>query len=525
MRAPRPDRTAVLAAVLRRSEGFFHSRARYLLAIVPAWILLPPVAPHSGLEGVSPFLLLIPSVLLAGALGGGGPGLLATLIGLGCGLSAHPPGSSTVWQAATFTGIGASVAVFGEMLRASRREIAMTMAAIEAREQRLQSILDTVPDAMVLINGRGEIQAFSKTAERLFGYSADEVQGRNVQMLMPGPYRDNHDAYLRRYERTGEKRIIGIGRIVVAQRRDGSTFPIELAVGEVKGGETQSGDGGMFTGFIRDLSERQSTEVRLQELQAELVHMSRLTALGEMSSALAHELNQPLSAIANYLKGVRRLLEPLAQEPGQGRVQDALDRATEQALRAGEIIRRLRDFVRRGETEQRVESLAKIVEEAGALALVGAKEHGVHVTFHLDPECDTVLTDRVQVQQVLLNLIRNAIEAMAGQPRRELLVSSGPVDAAAGGEPMIEVSVQDTGAGLAEPVAAQLFQPFVTTKANGLGVGLSICRTIIEAHGGRIWATPNPQGGTVFHFTLRGVTDAEAASDVAGQPGEAGGHA
>jgi len=504
MRLILPDPTPRLAAPFLRVEGLFRSGRRFWLCLLPTWILVLPCLPRIGLDEVSPYLLLIPSVLLAGALGGGLPGLLATLIGLACAGLGGRVGASPAWQAVIFGGIGLGVSAFGEMFRASRRDVAVNIAAVEAREQRLQSILDTVPDAMVLINGAGEILAFSKTAERLFGYTAAEVRGRNVRMLMPAPYRDSHDGYLDRHARTGEKRIIGVGRIVVAERRDGSTFPIELAVGEVKGQ-----DGSMFTGFIRDLSERQSTEARLQELQAELVHMSRLTALGEMSSALAHELNQPLSAIANYLKGVRRLLEPSAQNPDQGRVQDALDRATEQALRAGEIIRRLRDFVRRGETEQRVESLAKIVEEAGALALVGAKEHGVRVVFQLNADYDTVLTDRVQVQQVLLNLIRNAIEAMAGRPRRELIVSSGPADTTTGGEAMTEVRVLDTGGGLQEPVASQLFQPFLTTKANGLGVGLSICRTIIEAHGGRIWATPNPEGGTVFHFTLRRVTDPE----------------
>ena len=520
MRPKLPDLTTPLAAQLLRFEGLFESGRRFWLCLLPAWILLLPLLPRTGLEQVSPFLLLIPSVLLAGALGGGAPGLFATLIGLACAGFSGRVGASPVWQAVTFVGIGLSVATFGEMLRASRREVALNISAVEAREQRLQSILDTVPDAMVLIDGAGEIQAFSKTAERLFGYTAAEVRGRNVRMLMPAPYRESHDSYLDRHAKTGEKRIIGIGRIVVAERRDGSTFPIELAVGEVK-----RRDGSMFTGFIRDLSERQSTEARLQELQAELVHMSRLTALGEMSSALAHELNQPLSAIANYLKGVRRLLEPMAHDPLQSRVQDALDRATEQALRAGEIIRRLRDFVRRGETEQRVESLAKIVEEAGALALVGAKEHSVRVTFHLNGDYDTVLTDRVQVQQVLLNLIRNAIEAMAEQPRRELVVSSGPAGAATGGEAMTEVTVLDTGGGLQEPVASQLFQPFLTTKANGLGVGLSICRTIIEAHGGRIWATPNPDGGTIFHFTLRRVMDLDDTTESDVRTSEARPHA
>jgi len=265
----------------------------------------------------------------------------------------------------------------------------------------------------------------------------------------------------------------------------------------------------MYTGFIRDLSERQSTEARLQELQSELVHMSRLTALGEMSSALAHELNQPLSAIANYLKGVRRLLEPTANDPSQAKVQDALNRATEQALRAGEVIRRLRDFVRRGETERRLESLAKIVEEASALAFVGAKEHAVRTVFRLDPACDTVMADRVQVQQVLINLMRNAVEAMVGQPRRELTLTSTPYVDAQSGESMTLITVQDTGPGLAEQVAAQLFQPFITTKATGMGVGLSICRTIIDAHGGRIWAEANPQGGAIFRFTLRRATEEE----------------
>ena len=312
MRPILPDLTTLLAAQLPRFEGLFESGRRFWLCLLPAWILLLPIVPHSGLAQVSPYLLLIPSVLLAGGLGGGAPGLIATVIGLACAGFGGRIGPSPVWQAVTFAGIGLSVATFGEMLRASRREVALNIAAVEAREQRLQSILDTVPDAMVLIDGAGEIQAFSKTAERLFGYTAAEVRGRNVRMLMPSGYRDSHDGYLERYARTGEKRIIGIGRIVVAERRDGSTFPIELAVGEVKGR-----DGSMFTGFIRDLSERQSTEARLQELQAELVHMSRLTALGEMSSALAHELNQPLSAIANYLKGVRRLLEPSAQDPVQ----------------------------------------------------------------------------------------------------------------------------------------------------------------------------------------------------------------
>jgi two-component system sensor kinase FixL len=237
------------------------------------------------------------------------------------------------------------------------------------------------------------------------------------------------------------------------------------------------------------------------------VHISRLTAMGEMASTLAHELNQPLSAIANYMKGSRRLLEG-AVDDKSAMMRDAMDKAGEQALRAGQIIRRLRDFVARGESERRVESVKKLVEEASALALVGAKDQGVRVRFTLDPHVDLVLADKVQVQQVLLNLIRNAIEAMEGSERRELIVGTS------GSGELVTISVADTGPGLADEVTAQLFQPFVTTKPHGMGVGLSISRTIIEAHGGRIWAEANPGGGTVFRFTLRAVNEEEIGDAV-----------
>jgi two-component system, LuxR family, sensor kinase FixL len=230
-------------------------------------------------------------------------------------------------------------------------------------------------------------------------------------------------------------------------------------------------------------------------LQNELVHVSRLTALGEMASALAHELNQPLSAIGNYLQGSRTLLR--RPDVPLERVADAVERASREALRAGDIIRRLRDFVSRGETERYVESLPKLVEEASALALVGAKELGVRVRFEVSPAVDLVLVDKVQVQQVLLNLIRNSVEAMSGSSVRVLVIAVTPVE---GG--MARVSVADSGPGIDPAVSDKLFQPFVTTKRDGMGVGLSICRTIVEAHGGRIWIEGNEVGGTTFHFTI-----------------------
>jgi two-component system sensor kinase FixL len=355
---------------------------------------------------------------------------------------------------------------------------------------------------MIVINPRGVIQSFSSAAERLFGYTADQALGQNIKMLMPTPYRENHDSYLERYLRTGEKRIIGTGRVVVGARKDGSIFPMELAVGEMK-----SDNARFFTGFIRDLTERQEVEARLQELQSEIVHISRLTALGEMASALAHELNQPLSAIANYMKGSRRLLQDRTDEQSQ-MIREAMDKAAEQALRAGDIIRRLRDFVARGETERRIESLNKLLEEASALALVGTRDRGVRVTYLFDPSLDLVLVDKVQIQQVVLNLVRNAIEAMEQSDRRELTIAT---ERARDG--MAAIKVSDTGSGISPDIASQLFQPFITSKPHGLGVGLSISRTIVESHGGLISVEPNPQGGTTFRFTVRAVSQEDLRDD------------
>ena len=211
--------------------------------------------------------------------------------------------------------------------------------ALRTRESHLRSILDTVPDAMIVINGYGMIQLFSTAAERLFGYAEEEAIGKNVSELMPIPDQARHDGYLARYRSTGERHIIGIGRIVTGKRRDGTTFPMHLSIGEM-----QSGGEPYFTGFVRDLTEHQQTQARLQELQSELVHMSRLSAMGEMASALAHELNQPLSAISNYMKGSRRLLTGSA-DPNAAKIENAMDRAAEQAMRAGQIIRRFRNFV------------------------------------------------------------------------------------------------------------------------------------------------------------------------------------
>lgn len=448
-----------------------------------AVVLLRLVVPDAPV-----LLLFAPIVCGAATLAGFGPGLAATAFSVIASSVIAPEADAPIL---VFGLMGSVVSLAGDWLYRRRQLGEQASRDLAQREGHLRSIYDTAPDALIVIDERGAIQSYSAAAERMFGWAASEVLGRNVSMLMPQPFRAQHDGYLDRYLDTGERRIIGIGRIVVGERKDGSTFPLELAVGELR-----SEHGRVFTGFVRDLTERQATETRLQELQAELVHMSRLSAMGEMASALAHELNQPLSAIANYLGGAKRLLERAGvDDPRAG---EALEKAADQALRAGEIIRRLREFLSRGEGERRVENLSKLVQEACALALVGAKESGVRVRYGLNPRADRVLVDRVQVQQVILNLVRNAIDAMAGHERRELNVTTSLSD-----EGMALVCVADTGPGIDEATAARLFQPFVTTKPQGMGVGLSISRTIIEAHGGRIWTEPNPGGGAIFRFTLR----------------------
>jgi two-component system sensor kinase FixL len=459
--------------------------------------LLTPI-----LHDDSIFLYFVPTVLISAGIGGLGPGLLATALSLLAAFfvlsSASSISNTGLVNAAAFAVIGIGVSWGGGLLHRGRRRANLMTRDALAREAHLQSILDTVPEAMIVIDEHGNMQSFSSAAERLFGCRAAEAIGQNIKTLMPSPYRENHDGYLQRYMNTGERRIIGIGRVVVGQRKDGSTFPMELAVGEMK-----SGDQRFFTGFIRDLTERQQTEARLQELQSELVHISRLTAMGEMASTLAHELNQPLSAIANYLKGSRRLLEGASDEKSAA-MRDALDKAADQAMRAGHIIRRLRDFVARGESERRVESITKLVEEASALALVGVKDLGIRVQFQFNPEIDLVIADRVQVQQVVLNLIRNAMDAMETSQTRDLIVAIAPAD---GGQ--VRISVTDSGSGISPEIAEQLFQPFITTKRHGMGVGLSISRAIVEAHNGRIWVEPNPTGGTIFHFTLAVVNQGD----------------
>lgn len=377
---------------------------------------------------------------------------------------------------------------YGKVVRDITEERAAERRQAQS-EAHVRSILSTVPDPMVVIDDHGAILSFSTAAERLFGYVEEEVVGKNVSMLMPSPYREQHDGYLQRYLRTGEKHIIGIGRVVTGQKRDGTTFPMELSVGEA------TSDQRIFTGFIRDLTERQRAEEKMEELRASLIHAARVSAMGTMASTLAHELNQPITAVNNYVEGVRDMLPD-----ADAFIREALDDASREALRAGDIVHRLRDFVAHGEVGRNLENLPALIGEAVALGAIGARGGGVEVRTDLDPAARLVLVDKVQTQQVLINLIRNAMEAMSGSPVRQLVISSRIQD-----RQFVRVSVEDSGPGVPKAIAENLFRAFVSTKAQGMGLGLSICRTIIEANGGRIWLEPRSGGGSIFHFTLARV--------------------
>jgi len=355
----------------------------------------------------------------------------------------------------------------------------------------LRRVIDTALDGMVVIDSAGTVLLYNAACERLFGYSAEEVLGNNVKLLMTSPDRQNHDAYLDNYLRTGQARIIGVGRDVTGRRKDGSTVPIRLSVGELRDDDGVP----LFIGTLHDLTEVLRARERIEELQSELMHVARASAVGEMGSTLAHELTQPLSAISGFVEASAALID------GSGggcpaRVREYMAQAVVQAQRAGGVVRRLREFTGRGDTERSVEDLNAVVEEICELATVGSASDGIELKLDLASDLSPVLIDHVQIQQVVLNLVRNSIEALSDGEARTITVTTTPRG------DMVEVVVGDNGPGLSSDVAERVFEPFVSTKLDGIGIGLSICRTIVEAHGGNIAIDTGTQCGTRVRFTV-----------------------
>src|SRR5712671_3169743 len=364
--------------------------------------------------------------------------------------------------------------------------------ALRETAARLRALTETAVDGVILIDARGVVLMFNPACEKLFGYSAEEVIGENVKMLMPQPYRHEHDRYITNYRDTRDPKIIGIGREVIGLRKDGSTFPMDLSVGEAR----QDGES-IFVGIIRDLTSRKRNEAELEQARAELVRVARVTTLGELTAAIAHEVNQPLTGLVSSGNACLRWLA--GDVPNLKAARESVERMISAGSRAGEVISRIRALVGKSPPLRDRLNINDAITEVIALVRGEVQRNRISLRTKLSTDLPLVLGDRIQLQQVILNLMLNAIEAMSevSHPTRELSVLSvkdGPNGAL--------VTVQDSGVGLDEAALDQIFGAFYSTKAHGMGIGLAVSRTIVQAHGGRLWATPNVPQGAIFQFTL-----------------------
>lgn len=406
--------------------------------------------------------------------------------------------------------LGADQSVIPAMLECRRMENDILARATEAGNRdilqrgsvdavaMLRAAIEVAPGSIITIDELGSILSFNKAAQTAFGYAADEVIGQNVAMLMTRKDAATHGEHLRRYLHTGERRIIGAMRVLEARRKNGETFPVELYIDEVRFGDRR-----LYAGFLRDISLRRELQTETVTLQRELIHVTRLASMGEMAAALAHELNQPLTAIAAFAEAARLQLRALGENvPIPAR--ENLTKVASQAVRAGEVIRRMRQLAIGGAGQRDPEDLSSIVREAMTLATIGAKSLGIETSIVETNRVPAVVCDRIQVQQVIINLVRNAIDAFdeapaahrgASSPRRITIEMEAD-------RRLATVSVRDTGPGVPADIVEHLFDSFLTTKALGVGLGLSVSRMIIESHGGKLWFEPHAGGGAIFRFTL-----------------------
>lgn len=361
---------------------------------------------------------------------------------------------------------------------------------IEADAADFRTLLDAAVDGIIAIDHEGNVTEFNVAAQRLFGYNAAEIIGRSVSALMPEPDRSQHAGYIQRYQKTGKKRIIGIGREVTGRRADGTTFPMRLSVGETEGRR--------FIGIIRDLSAEKAAEEERRKLTERLTDVDRFSLMGEMAAGLAHEINQPLSAIATYAQaGERFMAQDKVDMEALG---ETWRKISDQALRAGQIIQSLRSFVSKQEVRDDRLDINEVVDNILNLIEADARAEGITVTTEYAADPPPITGDAVQLQQVLLNLTRNAVDAMRGglHKKQGIRIRTDGVN----DNQAVRVAVIDHGHGVSQQLADSIFHPFVTTKRAGLGVGLAVSRTIIRAHGGDLYYRPNPEGGSVFEFSL-----------------------
>jgi two-component system, LuxR family, sensor kinase FixL len=373
----------------------------------------------------------------------------------------------------------------------------------------IAALLDAAVDAIVMIDHRGGLSAFNRSAERMFGYSADEVLGRSVSLLMPSPWREEHDEYLARHGGTGIPHLVGTGREIEGLRKDGSRFPAFLSVGPIA-----DSDPPRYVGFVRDVTaqrrafeaieaERDQAVIRRQEeqharrLQERLTHVSRMATMGEMAAGIAHELNQPLSAIATYARACERFLK--SPQPDLPETLSSLAEIGEEAMRAGEIIRRLRQLVSSHPAKHVPTDLNALLRDLAVLMCADARVHKTQVEFDLTARLPRIDADPSQLQQMVLTLVRNAIEALeeCGGPGRQVLIRT--LRTADG---RVELSICDNGPGVAADMIDRLFIPFTTSKATGTGLGLAISQSIAQAHGSALAYRANEPSGACFFIRL-----------------------
>ena len=456
---------AALAVVVGPDYDDEPARRFYLLFLPVIWI-----ATRQGIAGATWAALFIQS------------GLIALL-------EVHDQPAAIVLR---FQMLMFALAATGLMLGAVVTERQRARHALSEAKSRLSVILNTASDAVLTVDEHGRIESANAAAERHFGKSADALIGCDVRDLLAASNALEQFAGIAD-PASGQAAT----REFVARRADGSTFPTELTVGRCEiDGNWQ------YTLVVRDIAARREADRRAREHQAELAYFSRLSTAGEMASALAHEMNQPLTAIVAYARGCLRLLRAPTPEPNM--LREGIDRIVEQGERAGEIINRLREFMRSGESQQTTVDVLEVIEAAAALAQVEATQNGVAITMRLEENLPSILVDRIQIEQVLLNLLRNATEALvaANCERREIIV-----EARRTGEDAIEIIVADSGPGIAADIEPRLFHPFVTTKDHGMGLGLSISRSIMEAHGGSLRLIPHTSGA-LFALTAP-ISDSE----------------
>lgn len=374
-------------------------------------------------------------------------------------------------------------------------------AAKTVSEARLMSVLDTAVDGIIVIDEESHILVYNKACEDLFGWTSAEVAGKNITCIMPRDYAHAHDRYMHNYQSTGRRKIIGIGREVRARHKNGTEFPVELSVGEAS-----TPDGRQFIGILRDLRPRKEAEQRVTELQADLVHLARVSAMDEMGAALAHELNQPLTAIMLYMQAISRSLDK-RNDPADATFKSVLAKAVHEAERAGNIISRMRQFVEKREPNRRPVDLNSVVEEAVELTLVGLRSR-IAVRRNFGENLPKAFVEPVQIQQIVVNLLRNAAEVLKDRQDGVVVVRTAHEG------PFVTIIVEDNGPGIPPAAMPTLFKAFSTTKKTGMGVGLSISRSIAQNHSGDLIVDPGGHGrGARFTVQLpvaSGEEEAEA---------------